>query len=666
MGHLIHFSSQSTQTSTENLREFIRACRDDMTVFGSDLNWGSWQWPGVQFTKLGTMSRGCTDANCMDGGLIDFAKAYFRYQQGHSPTKTKNESKALRTIEAALLQLRGSAAISGLDIATLDEAAQLGRNHFSPMAAYQCGRELQRLARFVTDKRLINADLGTWKHPFKKPSDITIQTGLKAKEIQDKKLPSVEALDALAEIFANNPQNPKDIFTTSTFVMTMCAPSRITEILELPEDCEVEVLDSKGVLRYGWRFFSAKGYEGDIKWIPAVMVPIAKEAVRRIRTLTEEGRKLALWVEENPAQFYRHDNCPNLAENELLNVEQASEALGLVDLSYTGLSLNTDPYTLGRLWQYVMSRQPKGFPWLSKQKKIKYSDALFCMTRNVLHLQRGTSPVILWTPNVNVFNADISPRESLETDVHVSIFDRHGYKSTDGQRLKLISHQARHLLNTIGNRGGLSQDQIAKWSGRADSKQNRVYNHMSEFEMVAKAETLDTSLTLYGPEGEVTQHVPISMQEFNLTERGALHFTEFGICVHDYTMSPCEKFRDCLNCQEQVCIKGESERLKRIKTRLDEVEKDYTAAKSAIAQGYSGADRWYEHHEKTVVRLRQLVEILESLDTPEGSQIKLRDGKDFSHLRRAIRAKVDQALAGKTSDAGLLSEMTRQLGGDLG
>ena len=44
----------------------------------------------------------------------------------------------------------------------------------------------------------------------------------------------------------------------------------------------------------------------------------------------------------------------------------------------------------------------------------------------------------------------------------------------------------------------------------------------------------------------------------------------------------------------------------------------------------------------------------------------VRDGKDFSHLRRAIREKADQALVGKTGDAGLLSEMTRQLGGHLG
>ena len=607
---------------------------------------------------------------------MDFAKAYFRYQQSHKPTQSLNETKALRTIEAALLERNnGDAAINGLDMATLDQAALLGRNHYSPAAAYHCGRELERLAHFLTTKRLIDSDLGTWKHPIKKPNDTTIQTGPKAKAVQDKKLPLAEALDALAEIFSNNPQNPKDMFTTSTFAMTMCAPSRITEILHLPVDCEVEERDSKGILRYGWRFFSGKGYGANIKWIPTVMVQVAKEAMRRIRSMTEDGRKLARWMEENPNQVYRHAQCPDVPDDQPLTVFQACQFLGLVNktrnlctssLQNAKLVATDGTYTLRSLWEHTKLRQPKGLPWLSKEKEIKYSNALFCMTRNVLHRQRGVSPVILWAPDGTVFNSDLSPRESLKTDSHESIFDRYSFKTVDGEAVKLASHQARHLLHTIAKRGGLSEDKAAKWAGRADMKQNSVYNHMSEFEMVAKAEALDTALTLFGPAGEVSQHIPISTQEFNLMERGAVHVTEFGVCIHDYTMSPCEKFRDCLNCQEQVCLKGDGERLKRIKARLEEVEKDYAAAKEAITQGYSGADRWYESHEKTVIRVRQLVQILESPEVPDGSQIKLRDGNDFSHLRRAIREKADQALVGKTSDAGLLSQMTRHLGADLG
>lgn len=673
MAELKHFSPKAALAASENLTEFIRMCRNDLTVFGSDLNWCDINWPGAaNFTKVGVSSQGYSEADRLDDAFIDFAKAYFRYQQGHKPTGTKNESKALRVIEAALLQAHGVAAIDLLDIVALDEAAVLAREHYSPMAAYHCGRELQRLACFVSEKHLISSDLSTWKSPVKKPSDITIQTGAKAKSKQEEKLPSSEALDALAEIFANNPTEPKDIFTSSTFAMTMCAPVRITEILELPVDCEVEVADSNGDIQYGWRFFSGKGFEGDIKWIPEVMVPVAKEAMRRIRTLTAESRKLAAWVEENSTKFYRHEKCPNVTDDKPLTSAEAAQALGFASLYGSGLSAAMGDHTLDSLWKYVMARQPKGFPWLSKDKGIKYSNALFCMRSNFLGSQRGTSPVILWAPDVNIFNNDLSPRESL-TSNHQSIFDRHGFKTIEDDRLKLTSHQARHLLTTLANRGGLTQEQIAKWAGRADQKQNRVYNHMSEWEMVAKSEALDTSLTLFGPKGEVSQHVPVSTHEINLMERGAVHVSMYGVCAHDFIMSPCEKFRDCLNCDEHVCIKGlgdtDCERLSRIKIHLAQVEKDYAEAQSAIEKGYAGADRWFEHHQKTVVRLRQLVQILESAQVPDGAQIKLRDGKEYSHLGRVIRVKgiesVD-ALEQKMPDVAQLQDMPRLLGGAHG
>jgi hypothetical protein len=665
MGQLIHFSPRTTLTAAENLREFIRMCRDELTVFGADLDWNSWKWEGiVHFTRMGTNSGAATSNDRLDDLFIDFAKAYLRYQQGHRPTVTRSESKALRSIEAALLQVKGKADINLLEMSVLDEAAKLGRIHYSPLAAYKCGLELERLARFITAQQLISAGVGTWKNPIKKPTNVNIQTGRKAKEFRDKKLPNADALDAMAEIFANRPTNPKDLFTTSLFAMSMAAPSRGSELLELSADCEVEELDRENVLRYGWRFFSGKGYEGDIKWAQQQMVPVAKEAVRRIRVLTEEARKLARWIEENPSQFYRHANCPDVADDEPLTREQTRAALGITNLKWSGLSQANGVNTLNTIWRYAMSCQPENFPWLNKKTKLKYSNALFCMTRNGLHDQRATSPVILWTPDINSFNKDISFREAAIGQK--TIFQRWGYRSADGQHLKMTSHQARHLLNTIADRGGITQDELAKWSGRADPKQNRAYIHVSEFEAVAAAETMDRSLTIFGPAGNISPHNPITDQELDMVERGPVHITEFGVCEHDWPMSPCEKFRDCINCQEHVCVKGDGERLKRLKARLVEVEKDYAEARDAIENGYAGADRWYESHEKTVTRLRQLVAILENPDIPDGSQIKLRDGKDYSHLLRVIQAKVGVELLADVTSTSLLSEANRHLGGGVG
>ena len=673
MAEIFHFVPKSELDAKLNLEQFIDQCRNELTVFGKELEWSSWKWPKAgEFTKIGTHSRTNNIEDRMDGEFIEFAKAYFRYQQGHHPTQTKNELKALRALESSLLQVSGCARIDKLSVSVLDEAAQIIIKHYSAGAAYHGGRELERLAQFVTGRKLIGADVGSWKSPIQRKQD-EIQTGAVAKARREKKLPSEEVLDAMAEIFSNNPIDPKDIFTSSTFAMLMCAPSRITEVLELPVDCEVDDVDSKGMPCYGWRFYSGKGYGGDIKWIPTVMVGIAKEAITRIKALTEESRNLAKWIESNNNKFYRHALCPDVGENQPLTAMQACQALGWVLPSesdaksrLTGMEVGSveGVHTLGSLWEYVLKRQPENFPWVSEEKNIKYSNALFCLRLNLIGSQRATSPVILWAPTNNVFNNDLSPREGQGLANHESIFDRHGYLTRDGKRIKATSHNPRHLLNTIAQRGGLSQLEISKWSGRADTKQNRTYNHMSEYEMVARAEEIDTSLTLFGPAGDVEMQLPVTIQEFNTLEKGAARVTEFGFCVHDYTMTPCDKYRDCLNCSEQVCIKGEVEKLERIKKRLDEVRKQYLAAEQDMKKGLSGADRWYEYQKNTLAHLVQLVSILESPDVTDGAQIKLRNDKAFSPLRRAVESKLAEGASSKEAD--FLAEMTKMLGGGLG
>ena len=677
MAETFQFKPKATLTATDNLEAFIAKCRHQLTVFGSNLNWEDPVWSNITvFAKLGITTRKPKPQEVQDPAFIDFAKAYFRYQQGHRPTGTRNESKALRAVEAALLQVNGNANIEGLSISVLDEAAELARQHYSDGSAYQCGREIERLAKFVVEYQLVSSAVHNWVNSIKRADDKN-KTGREAKKNREEKLPSDIALNALAEIFANDPMHGRDIFTTSVFAMLMSAPSRITEVLALPVNCEMLEKDREGIERYGWRFFAGKGYEGDIKWLPTVMVGIAKTAVARVRVLSENARQLAKWIEKHPDKFYRHANCPDVADDELLTMEQACMALGLVcesrkqchtSLYSRGLAPKNGVHTLNSLWQHTMARLPEGFPWFDKERGIRYSDALFALNANQFHGYRGCLPVELHKPTNNFFNHDLAPREALDGK-HASIFDRHGYRTENGERVKLTSHQARHLLNTIAQRGGLSNLEIAKWSGRADVKQNRTYNHMTEYELVGMAERLDPTKALFGPVGEVAKHLPVTMQEFNTLEHAAVHVTEYGYCVHDYTMSPCEKFRDCVNCTEQVCIKGDdTEKLDRIKKRLEKSERLFFLADAAVESGEMGADRWYQYHKKTVTRLRELVAILENPDIENGAQIKLR-GNDFSQLRRVAEKKSIEAIEKKgkeSEEAVMLDDLKTLLGGGLG
>ena len=112
-------------------------------------------------------------------------------------------------------------------------------------------------------------------------------------------------------------------------------------------------------------------------------------------------------------------------------------------------------------------------------------------------------------------------------------------------------------------------------------------------------------------------------------------------------------------------MKGNSQNLERVRTRLEREERLYLLAQEAIKCGDMGADRWYQYREKTVVRLRELVSIMENNDIEDGAQIKLR-GNDFSHLRRVVTNKALEMDAKGAEEAKMLAEMTRMLGGGFG
>ena len=651
MTNIVHFVPAHAASAASNRKTFIDQCRHALTVFGSDLDWETSSWPaaGITFGNLEQTTRLLDPAKTMRQPFLDFAKAYFRYQQGHRPNQAKYEIRALKCLERALTDATGKADIADVNGAILDAAASIARGHYASGAAYHTGRELARLAKFLSDKVLLAGQLD-WKSPIERPGD-TVRTGLAAKLNREKKIPAQEALDTLADIFAQDSSEPRDIFTSSVAAMLLCAPSRISEVLSLPQDCEVWEAKKDGTKAYGWRFQPSKDGVPCIKWIPNTMASLAQEALQRLRRLSAEARQVAAWHESRPEAFYRHATCPDLAEDAPLSARQAATALGLAadqewsaraGLERQGLKSSNGAYTLRTLNLWVRAQLPVGFPWFDKARGLRYSEALTGLLKRQLRTDLPTSPILLWRPTANTLNDDLCSRETKPGYFAPNIFSRHASSIDTAQPLKLTSHQFRHYLNTVAQRGGLSQAQIARWSGRADARQNRIYDHMTEFELVDMLRSHDTALSLDQPLTEIAQqlaaHLPVSTQEFNALAIPTAHVTEFGFCVHDYAMSPCERFRDCLNCTEQVCIKGDG-RLNRIKGRYEEVRALCASAEQEKCEGTAGADRWLEIHLLSRDRLKELIELLESPSLPAGAIVRLRNPNEFSPLRRALAAR---------------------------
>lgn len=638
----------------KNLAEFVAMCREKLTVFGAELDWDADNWPGVaNFTKIGVNSRSYAPEDLLDTEIMSFAKAYLRYQQGHNPTKLKNELKALRCIEKALLQACGRADITLVSTNVLDAAADVAREYKA--TAYQAGIQLNKLVEFLNESGIIHKHIN-WKNPFSKPRELD-RTDAEQKKKRAEKIPSTHCLEYMAEMFANDLKYPRDRFTTSIFGLLMCAPSRISEAQYLPVNCLHFEKDSKGVEQVGLRWWAGKGFGYDIKWIPTVFQDVAQEAVHRLTVLSEPGRLLAKYYEDNPGKFYRHEGCPDVAEDEPLTLQQAEKALGLKlnnGNSVRSFFKKYEPYhallaagkqlTLAFLHEYCLTQLPDGWPWLRKDLGIKYSEALCCFRAHELRPDLNTSPVMLWTPDNNVLTDDLKVVLGRNKK---SIWQRHGYRNPDGTEICLTSHQVRHFLNTTAQRGNLGQLDVAKWSGRANIRQNAVYNHMTDEEYVASAREAGIGSELVA---KIKVNSPVTLADLQAVGEGIAHVTEFGFCVHDYTMVPCQLHRDCLNCSEQVCVKGDTERLARLKLQRDGIRLQLEKAKAASANGMYGGDRWTQHQRKTLERADALIDLLESPQTADGAVVWLSNDQEHSPLKRAIAARSSEPALAQSPD----------------
>ena len=634
MSNFTEFVPAYRHAPAKDMAEFISFCKEELTTFGPDFSWESNHWPEAKiFFGNWEVSRHAINQSPLQQPLLDFAKAYVRYTLSFkTKPQARYEGTIFKCIEKALNEAGHPSDISILNHELLDRASELARERFSKSSSYHIGRNLQKLAEFVSTKQLIPNHLD-WKNPNSRVID-TVRTGLKAQKVREKKLPSEIALNALAEVFASNPAEPGDIFVTSTCAIMLCVPSRISEVLALHENCEVHEKRRDGSEAYGIRFLPGKGAPPQIKWVPTAMVSLAKEAIRRLRTMTDEARRIALWYEKNPDKFYRHPDCPNVADDDYLTINQRTQALGQNDNSVS----KSKYMTLSLLQQHVMTKQPKDFPWFDKERKIKCSEALFCFQLNQLSPNRAASKVNVYKPVASTLLGRISKKGK---GAGLNFFDTHGYKGNDGKTITLTTHAFRHLLNTMAQRGGMSQIEIARWSGRVEIKQNRVYDHMSEFEIVDILRKKDSELVLHGSleelRKEISKKLPIDRQAFNILAIPTAHITEIGYCVHDYSMSPCQKHLDCLNCSEQICVKGDI-RLKNIQDIFDKSTALLKKMEADIASGAAGADRWYEHTKLTLKRAENLLAILNDFDIPNGTFVKLHNPNEFSPLNRALEA----------------------------
>ena len=646
MGEVVQFVSRAKAKARENLDAFVQLARNELTAFSDGGAWDETRWRNggttVVFCKHRPRRKARSTPIPLTEPFLTFAKAYLRYQYSHKPVRSLGRMiSAIRMIELALLDASGRADILDLSVPVLDLSARYCAEHYvSKQVQYQAGRQIEALADFCREKRLVPA-LPAWKSPFRKQLNLTETLTEEGARHRENKLPSHHSMLALADLFAQADDVEAQYFT-SIMAMMMVAPSRISEVLALPLDCMGWEEDTEGNLQMYLRWRAAKGGGPMKKWVPTAMQSVVEEAVNRLARIGAPARAAAKFAYEHPGRFMRHASCTtpdDFGEDEELSPSQVAAAVGVrfqhghgwagLPPSWARLG-SRGPVTYRVLADMAAKRYSgRHWPYMSARKEVPIWESLCLIREYECHNAYSLRPFSWRLPRAYVVN------NRLGRNLQYSLFERAGLRNPDGSPIKLTTHQLRHWLSTMSARAGMDDYTLAQWAGRARIEDNRHYDHRTQHERSAELRPL-----LRRKEPTVLDKVrlrqPVTYEELGVDRPGTAHTTLYGMCLHDYSMSPCQKQRDCMTCKNHICIKGDHVTLDRIKRLEVETADLLEKAREAAEAGEFGANRWVDNHAWKLTLVRTTRTLLEDESVPDGTVLRMPGEYDPSPVRRTL------------------------------
>lgn len=637
---VLHFTPRVELEPHANLQAFVDQCRKsevlnahiqfDKNIWDDSFLKGQNKANRVVFSSLEAAAK-CVPEPTLVEPFMSFAKATIVYLQDRRPvTSQAPRIAALRCLEAALRHESKGSRPTAVNSTVLDTAVMLAKQQVSPSVAYRIACQLEFICDFMISKLFISMRQ-RWTHGLKRPEEVGSRISIQALKARKEKLPSGATLRALAYAF-HEATEPADVMASSAAALMLCAPERINEVLRLRRNC---LVDGDGEYRgcVGLRWAGSKGFENTTKWLPSDMTDVARKAIANLIRVSNPAHELARWYSTNPKKLFLHKGVKHLRSQHVLTLSEVAlvlwgnkDAKPQANLWAEGFELEKQPlegrrigYLFADVERAVLSLLPATFPFMLGAPELRCKDAIAISRTNELHANRATYLCMFSCVDYETITNRFGGRKE-----RVSIFERLNYTEDDGSPIELNSHSLRHYLNTLAMMGGLSSAEIALLSGRKDEKQNQYYDRMTSQEVQAPvSRALKAGFTAELEPIEALGRKLVSRNKFRALGLTAAHTTEYGWCTHNFASEPCQMYRDCMNCQEQECVKGESHKEANLRLLKSETEYLLKQAKFALNDEEYGADAWVKHQSATLERVSAMLTILENPEVPVGSRIRL-------------------------------------------
>ena len=246
-----------------------------------------------------------------------------------SKSRLNTRVNAARVLwEAILVRLpEAPAGFSWSDVGEADflAAEQRMAGRWSQATTHLSCGALARLAEVIASAGIMRS----MQIPFRtRRPDRTYQFTLAGREAYEARLPSREAVMAVADIYAEHAKEPSDRLLACVLALLIASGLRIGEVLTLACDCLV----SEGVgdkRRWGIRFAKEKSLGRrrvlETRWLTVAQAVLVRAAVAEVLSLTEAPRERARILEAQPDTV----PLPNIGWHATLTTQQVAALLGI-------------------------------------------------------------------------------------------------------------------------------------------------------------------------------------------------------------------------------------------------------------------------------------------------------------------------------------------------
>ena len=136
------------------------------------------------------------------------------------------------------------------------------------------------------------------------------------------------------------------------------------------------------------------------------------------------------------------------------------------------------------------------------------SETLLLAYRNFFHHHKATWRLLVEPFTSQVLNTFLGGHEGT-----ASIFQRMGICEAGGQPCRLTTHQFRHWLNDLADKGGLPVEVLTRWMGRSFARDTQDYRHATVDERLAWLKDSIRSGSVTGRMAEVYRQLPVGEHE---------------------------------------------------------------------------------------------------------------------------------------------------------